>query len=503
MKSLESKIILNFVIVSLFFLALTIIIFIQINELTKYSKRIQHVLVPAIEANLRMANAINTSLVSLQSWILLKDQKFIRQRHAFWSVIDKNHRQLINYSKKVSDSDEAAHLSRLAKNLVLFKEQQNKIENVAHTQNRSVAIQMLKEKTSPLGNQLIATLRHISDPKKWQMERAFIKGEDQEKFIKNISIVFLVLSIVGGAALGLILVRAVIIPLNRTMKLADAISKGDYSVDNKIYSGDKKLDKALKTMTHQLDDKNRENEHQRDKLEKYNKELETSNEELSQFSYRTSHDLKAPLITVRGLANVICEDLAEGDYEEVEQNSRKISTHVQKLEDLVVDILNLSKAELEITKNEKLNITNIVHDIESRLQSIYIDNQVELVCDIDSSMTVYSSKVRLTQILENLISNAIKYKDMSKANQFVKISFLNKNNKQLCIVEDNGIGIPNEFKDQVFNMFQRFHPKIAYGSGLGLYIIKKHVEKMKGKITFVSTNKGTKFIVELPKGLEE
>lgn len=222
-------------------------------------------------------------------------------------------------------------------------------------------------------------------------------------------------------------------------------------------------------------------------------ELQNSNEELAQFSYRTSHDLKAPLVTVRGLCGALIEDLKQGQLDEVEKNARKIETHVENLETLISDILNLARADLKSTDQEEIHFEQIVSEITSRLEGVYSDSEIQIRTDIDSSIKLNLSKIRITQILENLVSNAIKYRDINKPVNEVIVSLKEKDGKIYLSVADNGIGIPKKFEPRMFKMFQRFHPKISHGSGLGMYIVKKHAEKLGAEITFQSSEKGTVF----------
>lgn len=219
--------------------------------------------------------------------------------------------------------------------------------------------------------------------------------------------------------------------------------------------------------------------------------INLKNDELSQFSYRTSHDLKAPLVTIRGLSNAMVEDINEGDYEEVKGNAIYIGTFVHKLEHLVTDILNLTKADLEVSEKESVDLEEIIGEIKERLKSIYIDTNVEIGVAIDPLANLIVSKARITQVLENLISNSIKYRDNNKHRSFVKISSKKVNNTTLITVEDNGIGIPLKHQHNVFQMFQRFHPNISFGSGLGMYIVKKHLNNMTAEINLESSEKGT------------
>lgn len=498
MNTLEKRIAFSFGVLCLAFVAMTVLTFVQVNAVMESSRRIQHVLEPSIEANLRMTIAMNRSIASVRGWMLTKDDLFIRQRQASWSVIGKHRQQLLNYSTGWRSHEQVERLNLIFQKLTLFQEHQEAIEMHAHTDKHALALQMLNEEYSSLGSELIAGLRHISDPQNWAMERIFLKEEQQEQVLKNIALLFLFLSIVGGVSLAILLNRAVFLPLNRTIELANAVAQGHYSLSDEQLSGEEQLDVALRTMTRQLREKREENELQQQKLESSNQQLKASNEELSQFSYRTSHDLRAPLITVRGLAEAIQEDVESGDYKEVDKNAGRIAVHVKRLEDLVIDILNLAKAELEVTEIEKIDVAEIVEGIQEKLKLVYINNDVTIETNIDPAIQVWVSKVRLNQVLENLISNAIKYSDQNKSSRFVRVSVLRRETKIVCIIEDNGVGIPEEFHLRVFSMFQRFHADISYGSGLGMYIIKKHIDKMDAQIYFTSSSDGTRFLIAFP-----
>ncbi|MDK2594076.1 sensor histidine kinase [Pseudoalteromonas obscura] len=498
MNALEKKIAFSFGAITLVFLSMTVFSLLQINQLTESSRHIQHVLDPSIKANLKVVQALNTSIISIQRWILTKEQKYTLQWQITWSVINKNYAQLKNHSKRWEREEHLDLLNEIALDLIQLKHLQQTIVTKTHTQSADATIQMLRQDLAPLEQQVVEKFRQISEPQHWEMQRTFLKEEEQERTLKDTTMMFLLLSLLGGVSLSILLARAVFTPLNQTIQLADTIARGNYDLDRTFSSGDAKLDTALRTMTNQLYEKERNNLEYQAKLELFNKQLVASNDELSQFSYRTSHDLKAPLITIRGLATAICEDIDDGDYQDVRKNASNIAGHVKKLENLVTDILNLAKAELELSNKEKINISELLGEIEARLQAVYIGNDVEIQAEVDCSVELTAPKARILQVLENLISNAIKYSDKDKPNRYVRITTMKKPHKTILTIEDNGIGIPNEYADKVFGMFQRFHPNIAYGSGLGMYIIKKHIEKMDGVIQFSSSASGTKFIIELP-----
>ena len=225
--------------------------------------------------------------------------------------------------------------------------------------------------------------------------------------------------------------------------------------------------------------------------------LESLNEELTQFAYRTSHDLKSPLVTVRGLSKVIQEDIEDGNYSEIKKNAATIGLQVSKLENLVVDILNLTRADLETLDVEKVDLEKLVSATKERLKDASVAKGVRIDMDLQHTHQLMFSKTRIDRILENLMSNSIKYCDQKKSDRYVKISSVDVGENVLLSVEDNGMGVPEKYQHRVFGMFERFHQNVQSGSGLGLYIVKKHVMKMGAEINFVSSPAGSKVEIKL------
>ncbi len=227
--------------------------------------------------------------------------------------------------------------------------------------------------------------------------------------------------------------------------------------------------------------------------------LTRANDELAQFAYRASHDLKGPLSSTKRLCEFILQDIQAGDLENASSDVAKIQNQMKKLEDLVMSILALSNTECD-DKLTQIDWLSILNDIRDRSPEINENKDVQFEQTVNASTDTVGHRIRITQILENLISNAIKYRDPAEAKSIVKINISEQANTFTLVVEDNGLGIPAEHTDEMFHMFKRFHPRVSSGSGLGLAIVKKHVDYLKGVILVNHLDKGTAFIVTLPKG---
>ncbi|MGG7036785.1 MAG: PAS domain S-box protein, partial [Flavobacterium sp.] len=239
-----------------------------------------------------------------------------------------------------------------------------------------------------------------------------------------------------------------------------------------------------------------------DELIRYNEELKKTNDELDRFVYSASHDLRAPLKSMLGLINITKEELEENENEpdksEMTERLGMLHQSAEKLDNFIEDILDYSKNARMVSENEEINFKDLINEIQENLKYMKEGGKVNFNLQINSNEKFVSDYKRLSVILNNVISNAYKYCDVSKENSFINVTFTCDKQKAQIIIEDNGIGIAEKDKEKIFEMFHR-STILSTGSGIGLYIVKETLEKMKGKISVESElNKGTKFIIETP-----
>jgi len=232
-------------------------------------------------------------------------------------------------------------------------------------------------------------------------------------------------------------------------------------------------------------------------IQEKNLALEKTNKELDQFVYSTSHDLKAPLTSIKGLL-----DLAEMEKEPIPPF---FATYLKMMRERV-DSLNIFIEDiLEYSRNSRLDIVLKTVNISELIDEVFITNKylgnsdkVKLEANVDSSLTVKIDKNRIFRVLVNLVSNAIKYSDLSKEKPIITVSAVIESKKIVLTVNDNGIGISQENSESVFDMFYR-GTELADGSGLGLYIAREMMLKMNGTLEFESElNKGSTFTIKIP-----
>ncbi len=222
--------------------------------------------------------------------------------------------------------------------------------------------------------------------------------------------------------------------------------------------------------------------------------LKKANDELDEFVYRASHDLRAPLASVMGLIDLAKE---EEDIAKLKEYNTLKEQNLLKLDLILKDIISFSKnSHLQLIP-ERIFFEQLI--VECFQYNDYLENadSVDKTYTIAGEGVFISDRFRLSIILNNLISNAIKYCQLSKVPKLhIEVSLVD--GQAVIAVEDNGKGIS---EDQLSKIFDMFHRGIAEstGAGLGLFIVKEAVYKLKGSIDVTSVEEeGSKFIVTLP-----
>jgi PAS domain S-box-containing protein len=236
-------------------------------------------------------------------------------------------------------------------------------------------------------------------------------------------------------------------------------------------------------------------------LKTSNEELKKSNMELDKFVYSVSHDLRAPLSSILGLVEF---SETETTDPAVLEDYNSIKKSVKKLDGFIQDILDYSRnSRLEI-RQEKINFTEVLNDVTNNLKFMsQAKGNVDIRIDIEDDVDFYTDKSRINIILNNLVSNAIRYHNPLADNSFVKISVTTDEQQVNIIVSDNGIGIEKKYHEKVFDMFYRVSKK-SVGSGLGLYIVKETVERLNGSFQLESEpGVGTRFNIIIPNATKQ
>jgi len=230
-------------------------------------------------------------------------------------------------------------------------------------------------------------------------------------------------------------------------------------------------------------------------LEQTNRELQISNTELQQFAYVASHDLQEPLRAITGYLQLFVKKYGDYPDEKGEKYVNGVIDAAERMERMINDLLTFSRIG---TKNKEFAMVDLNQVLDEVLQNLSskIENSNAIV-EIESLPLIYGNEVQLMQLFQNLISNSIKYCDTVP---HVTISTEQKHDDVIIAVQDNGIGISSDYFDKIFIIFQRLHSKHEYeGSGIGLAICKKIVQRHKGKIWVdAEEGSGSTFYVSFP-----
>jgi signal transduction histidine kinase len=229
-----------------------------------------------------------------------------------------------------------------------------------------------------------------------------------------------------------------------------------------------------------------------------NLELKKINAELDRFVYSASHDLRAPLVSIQGLSRLAIEE-SQSDVDK--KYFKLINDRIVRLDDFIRDIIEYSRNARTERKPELFSINSMIHEVIENLK--YMEGADRIAFLVSTSVEeVYTDKNRLKVVLSNIISNAIKYHNLNQENPRVEIVVnLSESTVNICI-QDNGIGIQDEAREKIFDMFYRATDRSG-GSGLGLYIVKEIIERLDGRISVNSVfGEGTTFEVCIPARLQ-
>jgi PAS domain S-box-containing protein len=227
-------------------------------------------------------------------------------------------------------------------------------------------------------------------------------------------------------------------------------------------------------------------------------ELETRNAELERFNYTLSHELKTPLVTMRGFLGYLENSITTGKIERAKADLARIGNATDKLYKMINELLELSRVGRLINPPQDVPFEDIVREglktVEVSLSSRNV--QVEVVTGLP---VVHVDRARLIEVIQNLVDNAIKYIG-DQPEPRISIGVRSENNEQVFFVSDNGMGIDPAYHARVFNLFEKLNPQ-SEGTGIGLALVKRIIETHRGRIWVESQGigHGAAFCFTLPR----
>lgn len=223
--------------------------------------------------------------------------------------------------------------------------------------------------------------------------------------------------------------------------------------------------------------------------------LVKTNKELDRFVYSASHDLRAPLRSLLGLIEI---SQKTDNPDDVKQCLELMKQRVGNMDEFIQEIIDFSRNARQNVIQEKFLLLPVVKESVENLKFAEGMEKIYVRLDISPTLAIVSDLPRFKVVLQNLIGNAFKYHDAGKEQQEVFINAKVESEQVKINIEDNGLGIAEEHKSKIFEMFYRASEK-SQGSGLGLYIVKETLVKLKGSIQFDSNlGQGSRFTIWLP-----
>lgn len=303
---------------------------------------------------------------------------------------------------------------------------------------------------------------------------------------------------ISGLMLAIYMSREITKGLNEINRAAAKITKGDLKERAKVYAMDEIgiAATSLNLMTDQLEQniiEIKKSEAERDKMID---DLMQRNKDLEQFAYIISHNLRAPVANIYGFAEILKEENnTEADRK---QYVNSLTECVIKLDDVIRDLNDI--LQVKHTGSELKEIVSFTQTTKNILESIehmVLDKNVIVETDFAEADEMITLKSYLYSIFYNLITNSIKYRQPGIP-LIIQVSSRRYSDKIELRFKDNGIGIDLEARgEHMFGLYKRFHPNVAEGKGMGLFMTKTQVETLNGKISIRSeVNKGTEFSIE-------
>ena len=237
----------------------------------------------------------------------------------------------------------------------------------------------------------------------------------------------------------------------------------------------------------QIEGKNRELEQRADEIEAKNSELQSQNAELERFNYTVSHDLKAPLVTIKGFLGLLQKDINAQDSDAMDRDVGQIGDAADQMARLLDELLELSRIGRQMNPPENLDLSELVSEAIERVSIQIEDKGIDLRIAPDLP-AVRGDPGRLLEVFQNLVDNAAKFMGDQESPR-IEIGARRDNGEVYCFVRDNGVGIKPEYHDRVFDLFERLDTRVA-GTGVGLALVKRIVEVHGGRIWVESDGEG-------------
>jgi signal transduction histidine kinase len=392
----------------------------------------------------------------------------------------------------------------LAKNPIANKKT---IEHLQEYQTLFLELADLQTRIGPnsnggLRNELNELTVNISEQYFSLSEYSFKQSTTAQQHTRLFYIAALVIGILISILTGYWISKRLSEPITRLSKLVNSSinSKSTHKTDFNLRNAAHEiivLTASFVQLMNQTKDQLSEIKQKSKQLKQRNKQLRKVNKELDHFLYSTAHDLRSPLTSLSGLVHIM---RLENKQPELGHYFDRMDKSIQRQEIFIAQIASFSKNKIMKVKSEKLDLSMLLNEIIEYHHFIPGADKIHKEVNVYNADEIpfYSDHNRVTILFNNLLSNAIRYADLSKPNPFIRVDIVIRKTEIIIHFSDNGIGIAQEHMDKIFDMFYRAHSD-SKGSGLGLFIFDKTIRRMNGTVEVESEEgKGTTFHIRLP-----
>lgn len=381
------------------------------------------------------------------------------------------------------------------------------IEHLQEYQKLFLELASLQTRIGPnssggLRNELNNLTVNISEQYFSLSEYSFKQSSTAQQNTRLFYIAALVIGILISILTGYWISKRLSEPITRLSKLVNSSinSKSSHKTDFNLRNAAHEiivLTASFVQLMNQTKDQLSEIREKSKQLKQRNKQLRKVNKELDHFLYSTAHDLRSPLTSLSGLVHIM---RLENKQPELTHYFDRMDKSIQRQEIFIAQIASFSKNKIMKIKSEKLDLNKLLTELIEYHYFIPGADKIQKQVSVENpeGIPFYSDHNRITILFNNLLSNAIRYADLSKPNPFIRIAIKIRKTEVTIDFSDNGIGIAQEHMDKIFEMFYRAHTD-SKGSGLGLFIFDKTIKRMNGAVEVESEEgKGTRFHIQLP-----
>jgi len=235
-----------------------------------------------------------------------------------------------------------------------------------------------------------------------------------------------------------------------------------------------------------LENEIKERHHLQEERELYIRELNEQNAELERLTYTVSHDLRSPLVTIKGFLGMLAQDIQNNQSERVQRDFERISNATDQMQALLSDLLEFSRIGRIVNPPEEIDLVLLTREVLFALESQIRSHNIQV--HITNLPHVYVDRVRMREVMQNLLENAAKYMGEQQA-PVIEVGMREQGDQPVIFVKDNGIGIDPKYHTRIFGLFEKLDPSIE-GTGIGLAIVKRIVELHGGQVWVESEGLG-------------